>query len=1218
MANNPVNKNDLINGDPIGDIKRDLDLAVKSLNAFDDELKSISKTLSGQFKKAQSDTLKGINDLNQAEIKAEKLLQEKNRTEQTTVKLSEQKRKILVAETKETERLARVKERETKATIKARKAVVDSLDPFKRLTKQVNTAQMRFKSLAAQHGVNSKQARRAEKDFLRLDNQLRKINTSAKDGRRDVGRYGLATEKMGLSVRKVTGLLAKFGLAMGGAAIVRSTFNIIKDFQQAQADLASVLGVNVTQMKALTDQAKELGSTTRFTAGEVSNLQTELAKLGFTQKQINDMTPATLALAEATGTDLAEAATVAGATLNGFGLEARDTQRVVDVMAKAFSSSSLDMAKFSTSMAKVAPIAKTMGFSLEETTAMLGALTDSGLDASTAGTSLKNMMLEAKKKGLTWAQALNKINTAQDKASASLELFGKLGAASGVILAENQEKVEGLTVALKDSEGAAAAMADTQRNTLAGSIDLLKSAWEGLVLSMDEAGGVGEKLRNGIRFLADNLPKIISLVFKLVKAFAVFKVGMLALKLSDQVKDFRALSASAGGVGKALKESSGGVGTFGRALKGLALGAAIALLATLAKKFFDVSTEARRTAGIIAELARRNDSANQAALNWVNQILDKEKQLHLDRMAAFDKELIELKKEGKTAEEIALAKHKALTLSLYLQKNAIGTQKGMLKGLLATAQAEQKISDQRVLNMSEVEKAQNKAASAFGLTSQPEVVLTSRKNDADVLRYTEELRLLAIEWKVIDQEATNAIATFNGFGKVTEKATISAKTNAEKQISLIRLITDERIKQIDDLETRDITQLRVSVARIIEDKNLTNASEEEKAEFAKQININLAIEIKAIRKRFRDEELEAERVFQEELRAIVLDSEQSEQSQIDRAFERERIDKRIELLSDFTLSKEEVEREYTKFLLKQNETRLLNVKKGSDEEKAILLQNAELRRSLQEDTTKDAEEEFLKAFIQIEQAVTDALEDEIDKRIKMKEDEKRAAKDAQDFFQQLAAEGNIEAQQSIKEQIQAQKEAQKEINRLEKQKANLQLISAGLTTFTKQIEGGAKPGEALATTALTTGALTSLLSGLINFFAVGTTNAPEGLAVVDEKGAELITDKKGNIKSFGTSGGARLTHLESGDIVHTAAQTANKMAGLDNANNAQQMSSKKDSAGNSFDLLSLQNSIGKSFDKSIKKMPHSNTDWTGIAQGLAKITVEKSRGNDVQRTNYRI
>ena len=107
-------------------------------------------------------------------------------------------------------------------------------------------------------------------------------------------------------------------------------------------------------------------------------------------------------LAAATGSDLAEAATVSGAALRSFGLDAREMSRVTDVLALATSKSALDMQKLATALPTVASTAKVAGITIERTTALLGVLSDRGLDASTSATSLRNVFLELSKKGLTW------------------------------------------------------------------------------------------------------------------------------------------------------------------------------------------------------------------------------------------------------------------------------------------------------------------------------------------------------------------------------------------------------------------------------------------------------------------------------------------------------------------------------------------------------------------------------------------------------------------------------------------------------------------------------------------------------------------------------------------------------------------------------------------------------------------------------------------------
>ena len=203
--------------------------------------------------------------------------------------------------------------------------------------------------------------------------------------------------------KKLAGLeteVKKLGTSIGGAFVglfaVQKFFQVIKngiktitEFEQQMANVKAITGATAKEFSELQKSAKDLGSSTQFTATEVGKLQEEYAKLGFTTQQILDASEATLELATATGSDLAQSAKVAAATINGFRLEAKDTQRIVDVMAKSFTSSALDLNKFEVAMSAVAPVAATVGMSLEETTASIGVLVDAGFDASTSGTALR-------------------------------------------------------------------------------------------------------------------------------------------------------------------------------------------------------------------------------------------------------------------------------------------------------------------------------------------------------------------------------------------------------------------------------------------------------------------------------------------------------------------------------------------------------------------------------------------------------------------------------------------------------------------------------------------------------------------------------------------------------------------------------------------------------------------------------------------------------------
>ena len=278
-----------------------------------------------------------------------------------------------------------------------------------------------------------------------------------------------------------------------GAAFADAT-RIAIEFEKANSKLEAILKATDLQMKLLSDNAKQLGASTQFTASEVTGLQTEFAKLGFPTRDILNMTKATLDGASALGAELAPQAALVGAIMKQYGLDAREAGRVNDVLALSASSSALDFEKLATAMPIVGATAATAGVSLERTAALLGTLSDRGLDASSSGTALRNVFLELSKQGLTYEQAMAKINTATDKNAVALELFGKRGATAGVILAESGVSLEKFTLELQNANGAAKIMAQTMLDNVAGDVTKAKSAWEGFVLSLEDGSGVLSQL----------------------------------------------------------------------------------------------------------------------------------------------------------------------------------------------------------------------------------------------------------------------------------------------------------------------------------------------------------------------------------------------------------------------------------------------------------------------------------------------------------------------------------------------------------------------------------------------------------------------------------------------------------------------------------------------------------------------------------------------------
>ena len=304
----------------------------------------------------------------------------------------------------------------------------------------------------------------------------------------------------------------------GFTTTVKKAFDVIVDFEKENATLASVLGTTQDGVKALTDDAKRLGATTAYTASQMTQLQTELAKLGFSQGEILKSTEAVQRFATATGSGLPEAAQLAGAALRSFGLDASEMERVVSTMGVATTKSALDFGYLQNSMSTIAPVAKSFGFTIEDTTAMLGTLANSGFDASSAATATRNILLNladtngklAKRLGEPIKSmddlipALRKLQAGGVNLAEALELTDKRSVAAFSTFLAGTDTLEKLRAEITGAGDALKAMEEERLNTVSGSIALLNSAWEGLLLSFSNSKGA---IKSVIDWLTELLNK---------------------------------------------------------------------------------------------------------------------------------------------------------------------------------------------------------------------------------------------------------------------------------------------------------------------------------------------------------------------------------------------------------------------------------------------------------------------------------------------------------------------------------------------------------------------------------------------------------------------------------------------------------------------------------------------------------------------------------------
>lgn len=336
------------------------------------------------------------------------------------------------------------------------------------------------------------------KRYRELEDQIRRTEKALAEAQRSTRGFLASLLSLDKIATSIKGFFMGLGMVIMTQVIgaFKQLTNIIQDFERANSNLASKLGTTIDGVSRLTDQAKYLGRTTTATASQVTGLQTELAKLGFTQDVIEKLTPSVLKFAKAVDTDLSSAAAFAGAAMRMFNKDADQAEAVMASFAVATTKSALDFHKLEASLSTVGPVANSFGFSLEETTALLGQLSNAGFDASSAATATRNILLNLADANGDLAKALggpvtnldelvnglNKLNAEGVDLAKALELTDKRSVAAFATFLNGSDSILALRDSITDCTGDFQQMAATMADNAAGSFAGFQSAVEGLIL----------------------------------------------------------------------------------------------------------------------------------------------------------------------------------------------------------------------------------------------------------------------------------------------------------------------------------------------------------------------------------------------------------------------------------------------------------------------------------------------------------------------------------------------------------------------------------------------------------------------------------------------------------------------------------------------------------------------------------------------------------------
>ncbi|WP_067754886.1 phage tail tape measure protein [Orrella dioscoreae] len=376
--------------------------------------------------------------------------------------------------------------------------------------------------------------------------------------------------------RSAAGAMAGGGagaLAMGGAGIYLGARFMAPglDFDASMSRVQALarLDKDSPQQQALRTQARELGASTQYTAGEAADAQGFFAMAGFSPDAILASMPGLLSLAKAGGTELARTADISSNILTGFGLQADQMGRISDVMVAVFTRSNTTMDGLGDTMKYVAPVAAGLGQDLETVSAMAGKLGDAGIQGSMGGTALRAVISRLAAPPKMAADALRKLGirtkdakgqlrdlpaileeldkkTAKMgnakragffKAIAGEEAFSALQVLVGQAGSGELQKLIGT---LRQAQGEAGKTAGVMADNLKGDLDEMKSAWEDLGIGIQE--GEDGALRGLVRDITGVInsiakwtrenPALTSAIVRVAAAVAVVMAAMGGLTLA--------------------------------------------------------------------------------------------------------------------------------------------------------------------------------------------------------------------------------------------------------------------------------------------------------------------------------------------------------------------------------------------------------------------------------------------------------------------------------------------------------------------------------------------------------------------------------------------------------------------------------------------------------------------------------------------------------------
>lgn len=441
---------------------------------------------------------------------------------------------------------------------------------------------------------------------------------------------------------KLKGVITKGAAALGVGKLAQEVVNVGKSFEAGMSEVQAISGASGKDLQALTNKAKEMGATTKFSATQSAEALKYMAMAGWKTNDMVDGLGGVMNLAAASGEDLGTVSDIVTDALTAFGLQAKDSGHFADVLAKASSNSNTNVSMMGETFKYVAPLAGSMKYSVEDTATAIGLMANAGIKGSQAGTSLRSMLTRLVKPPKEAAEAMSALGisvtksdgsmkplretmaelrekfsglTESQKASYASSIAGQEGMSGLLAIVNTSDKdFDKLTKAIDNSSGAAKKQADTMNQNLQGALYELGSAAESLGIEMYEH--IKKPLTKAVDFGAKKVRGLSS---------ALKKGKIEDIVSPESVETVKTLGSAAKTVGSVgLKALGAGAKVAGSGVKLLAdnLDKAVPLALSLgtAYKALEISNGVKAGTNAIGRTIKWWDTATVALGHYAEQM----------------------------------------------------------------------------------------------------------------------------------------------------------------------------------------------------------------------------------------------------------------------------------------------------------------------------------------------------------------------------------------------------------------------------------------------------------------------------------------------------------------------------------------------------------------------------------------------------------------------